>query len=61
MEQSYPKSLKDLRGFTGFVGYYRGFIKDYLKITAKLTNITRRNPLKFYWSPAKEIVFKRLK
>ena len=36
-----PKTLKDLRGFLGLAGYYRKFTKDFAKIAAQLTDLTR--------------------
>ena len=56
-----PKSIKDVRSFTGFTGYYRSFIKDYSKITARLTDLTKGNPPKFRWGLAEEEAFQRLK
>ena len=36
-----PKSVKEIRGFIGLVGYYRKFIKDFAKIAKPLTLLTR--------------------
>ncbi|GKV23867.1 hypothetical protein SLEP1_g33550 [Rubroshorea leprosula] len=34
-----PKSIKEIRGFLGHVGFYRRFIKDFSKIAKPLTNL----------------------
>lgn len=41
-----PKTLRDLRGFLGMMGYYRRFVKDFAKIAKPLTNLLRgeKNP-----------------
>lgn len=36
-----PQTLKQLRSFLGFAGYYRRFIKDYSKIAKPLNDLTR--------------------
>ena len=36
---AYPKNVKELRQFLGFVGYYRRFIKDFSKIVHPLTSL----------------------
>lgn len=35
-----PKTLKELRSFLGFSGYYRRFIRDYAKIAKPLNDLT---------------------
>ena len=56
-----PKSIKDMRSFTDFIGYYYSFIKDYSKIIAQLTDLTKDNPPKFCQGLAEEEAFQRLK
>ena len=35
-----PKTVTDVRSFTGFTNYYRKYIKDYAKITRPLYELT---------------------
>lgn len=39
-----PQTLKELKSFLGFSGYYRRFIQDYAKIVKPLTNLTAGYP-----------------
>lgn len=39
-----PQTLKQLRSFLGFAGYYRRFIKDYSKIVKPLNDLTGGYP-----------------
>jgi hypothetical protein len=38
-----PKTVKDVQSFLGFANYYQKFIKGYLRITAPLTEITKKD------------------
>ena len=38
-----PTNVREVRAFTGFVGYYRKYVKDFCKICKPLTNLTRNN------------------
>ena len=49
-----------MRSFLGLAGYYRKFIKDFAKISAPLTRLTKKN-LAFAWDIECEIAFQRLK
>jgi RNase H-like domain found in reverse transcriptase/Reverse transcriptase (RNA-dependent DNA polymerase)/Integrase zinc binding domain/Chromo (CHRromatin Organisation MOdifier) domain len=55
-----PKSAHDTLVFLGFANFYRRFIKNYSKIAAPLTNLTRKE-VKFKWSPEAEEAFSSLK
>ena len=45
-----PKTPKQVRAFLGLVGYYRKFIKGFMKIAKPLTLLTRQQ-VKFDWTP----------
>ncbi|XP_020272528.1 uncharacterized protein LOC109847708 [Asparagus officinalis] len=55
-----PKSVSDIKSFLGLAGYYRHFIRDFLKISEPMTQLTRKD-IKFIWSDACEKVFEELK
>ena len=55
-----PKSAHDIQVFLGFANFYRRFIKNYSKIAAPLTNLTRKE-VKFKWSHEAEDSFSSLK
>ncbi|XP_039062791.1 uncharacterized protein LOC120207396 [Hibiscus syriacus] len=54
-----PKNLKALRGFLGFTGYYRKFIKGYGELSKPLNNMLKKEG--FYWSPEAVEAFEELK
>ena len=37
-----PKSVFEIRSFVGLAGYYRRFIKDFSRIAALMTRLTRK-------------------
>ena len=55
-----PKSVFEIRSFLGFVGYYRRFIKDFSRLAAPMTRLTRKG-VKFKWDDMCEKAFKELK
>lgn len=42
-----PTSIKDVQTFLGFTGFYRRFIRNYSKVTAPLTELTKKSPGSF--------------
>ena len=55
-----PRKVKEVRAFLGLVGYYRKYIKDFSKIAAPLTDLTKKETC-FQWSDACENAFQTLK
>jgi hypothetical protein len=43
MEWPEPKTIKDIQAFLSFANFYRHFIKGYSKITAPLTDLTKKD------------------
>jgi hypothetical protein len=54
-----PRTLRALRGFLGFTGYYRKFIANYGDIAQPLIALLKREA--FRWSPEADIAFQCLK
>ncbi|GJU12905.1 putative reverse transcriptase domain-containing protein [Tanacetum coccineum] len=55
-----PTTPTEIRQFLGLVGYYRRFIKDFLKIAKSLTKLTHKNK-KYIWGKDQELAFQLLK
>lgn len=55
-----PTSVRDVQSFLGFANFYRRFIKDYSRVVAPLTRLTRKN-IPFRWSPQCHDAFNKLK
>jgi len=55
-----PKSATEIRSFVGLAGYYRRFIKEFSKIVAPLTQLTRKDQ-PFTWTDKCEESFQELK
>ncbi|GKC86459.1 putative reverse transcriptase domain-containing protein [Tanacetum coccineum] len=54
------KSPTEIRQFLGLAGYYRRFIKGFLKIAKPMTKLTQKK-VKFEWGDKQETVFQLLK
>jgi hypothetical protein len=55
-----PTKATHVRSFLGTAGYYRKFIRDFSKISAPLTDLTKDN-VTFVWSSDQEAAFRKLK
>jgi hypothetical protein len=53
-------SVSDIQSFLGLAGYYRRFIKGFLKITKPMTELLEKDK-KFKWTPTCETSFQELK
>jgi hypothetical protein len=51
-----PMSVGDIRSFLGLAGYYRRFIKEFLKISKPMIELLEKHK-KFEWTPACEASF----
>ena len=55
-----PKSVTEIRSFLGLAGYYRRFVKDFSRLAAPMTRLTRKG-VKFEWDSRCEESFQKLK
>ena len=55
-----PKSVFEICSFLGLEGYYRRFIKDFSRLAAPMTRLTRKG-VKFEWDDLCEKAFQELK
>jgi len=59
MDWSIPKTLKNLKGFLGLIGYYRKFVRNYGRIEEPLMTLTKKDA--FSWTPEVTKAFEQLK
>jgi hypothetical protein len=59
MDWSIPKTLKNLRGFLGLIGYNHKFVQNCGRITTPLTTLTKKDS--FSWTPEETQDFEQLK
>jgi hypothetical protein len=55
-----PQTVRDIRAFLGFTGYYRYFIKDYSKVARPLIHLTKK-VTPFTWEEPQVKAFETLK
>jgi hypothetical protein len=55
-----PKSKKELRGFLGFLNFYRCFVKDFAKIARPMNELTSEK-WDFVWTDKCQNTFEQLK
>ena len=55
-----PTNVTEIRSFLGMAGYYRRFVKDFSRIAAPLTKLTRKD-VKYDWVDACQKSFEELK
>jgi hypothetical protein len=55
-----PTDMKGVQSFRGFANFYRRFIRDFSKITAPLTRLTRKDT-PWGWDDAAQSAFKQFK
>ena len=55
-----PKSVKDVRAFLGFMGFYRYFVPHYSQIARPLIDLTRK-AVPFHWETPQIQAFETLK
>ncbi len=55
-----PKSVREVRQFLGLAGYYRRFVRNFSKLVASLSDLTK-DSVKFHWAEAQQDAFLQLK
>ena len=55
-----PKTVREVRGFLGCVGYYRRFIDNYAKVATPLTELLKQET-EFIWTERRQKAFEDLK
>jgi hypothetical protein len=55
-----PKSVRDVRAFVGFTGYYRNYVDKFAELAKPLTDITGKRAV-FFWGPEQQQAFDTLR
>src|SRR6266702_1816434 len=55
-----PKNLTELRGFMGFINFYRRFVEGFSKIAKVLNKLTKKD-IPWGWTPERQQAFEALK
>ena len=55
-----PRSVSEVRGFLGLIGWCRIFVKDYSFITRPLTKLTKKDEA-FSWLEVRDMALNKLK
>ena len=55
-----PRNVSEIRSFLGLAGYYRRFVRDFSRIAAPMTRLTRKGE-KYVWAEDCELTFQELK
>ena len=55
-----PKSVKDVRSFLGYVGYYRKFVKNFAAIASPLHALLKKENI-FQWTEECQDAFEKLR
>ena len=56
-----PRNIKELRRFLGLAGWFRGFVKNFAGLTARMTASLRGDSSTWKWSDSLQEEFERLK
>ena len=59
MDWEIPKTLKNIQGFLGMIGYYHKYGRKYGRIEAPLTSLLKKDA--FSWTPEATQAFQQLK
>jgi hypothetical protein len=55
MDWTIPKTLNNIRGFFGLIGYYHNFVWNYGRIATPLMTLTKKDA--FSWTPEGNSIF----
>jgi len=55
-----PKSVSDVRSFLGFAGFYQRFVKNFSRLAAPLSALTKKE-VPFQWTDSEQVAFDNVK